>query len=79
MNGLTVAQHRDPFRDLSELLQAVADKDDAGTFGLELPNDPEQLIDFVSRQRGGGLVHNDEARCAHYGASDLDQLSLSGA
>jgi hypothetical protein len=55
---VAVAQHADAVGEFVDLAHAVADVDDGDAFRLQLPDDGEQPLGLVGRQRGGRLVHD---------------------
>ena len=71
-----VAHHRDAIRDLKDLVQAVADVDDADALRLQLADDREQAVDFLQRQRGARFVHHDDPSILRQRLGDLDDLLL---
>ena len=46
---------------------------------LQLLDDAEEIADLVSRQCGGRLVHDDDARVMRERAGDFDQMLLRHA
>ena len=58
---LAVAEHGVAVGDAEDLVELVADEEDRLALGLQLRDDAEQLVDLVVRQRGGRLVHDDDA------------------
>ena len=79
VNRFAVAQHRDAVADQRKLIHAVGDEDHRRTARLKLADHAKQLLDLFGRERGGRLIHDDEARGANHGARDLDQLLLRRA
>ncbi len=71
-----VAQHRDPLGDLDHLLQPVADEDDGDALRLQPADRREQQLDLVAGQRGGRLVHEEDAGVGGEAAADRDDLAL---
>src|SRR2546427_12366426 len=51
-----IAQDRDPFTHLEQLLEPMRDVEDRHPAGLEAGDDPEQALDLGRRQRRGRLV-----------------------
>ena len=41
---------------------------------LQPADEREQALDLVTRERGGGLVHDEDLRVEHQGLADLDDL-----
>ena len=71
-----VAQHRDPLGDLDHLFQPVADEDDGDALRLQPADGREQELDLVAGQRGGRLVHEQDAGVGGEAAADRDDLAL---
>ena len=71
-----VAQHGDPIGQGENFLQPVRNVDDTHAAGAQLPHHGKQPLLFAIGQRGGGLVHDDDARAGTDGAGDFDQLLL---
>ena len=69
-----VAQHSVAVADLEHLFEAVGHEDDAQPFRFEVADDAEELFDLDAAERGGRLVHDDEARLHGKSARDLDHL-----
>ena len=61
---------------LRQLFQPVRDVDDPHALPLQLADDPEQLLDLLVAERGGGLVHDEDARVGPERPGDLDELLL---
>ncbi len=55
---------RYPVGDLLHFLELVADEDDRGPGGLELPHDAEQVLGLARGEDGGRLVQDEHARLA---------------
>ena len=66
--------------DLDQLIERVEDRREALEHvdaRLELPEQLEQMLAFVGRERTGRLIHDDHARVSGYGGRDLNQLLLT--
>ena len=72
-----VAQHRDAVGDLEQLVEPMADVDDPDAAAFELADDVEQARDVALGQRGGRLVHDQDARVVRQRAQDLDPLAVA--
>jgi hypothetical protein len=68
-----------PAGDLGQLLQPVRDVDDPDAAVAEVADHREQLLDLGVRQRGGRLVHHEDARPQRQRLRDLDELLLADA
>lgn len=71
---LAVAEHRYPVAVLEDLDHAVGNVDDGDALGRQLPHDREQQLRLALRQRGGGLVKDQDAAVEGERLGDLDQL-----
>ena len=71
-----VAQHADAVGEIVNLAHAVADVDDGQPVVAQLSDQREQFLGLARRERGGRLVHHQDARAGMQGARDLDQLPL---
>ena len=69
-----VAQHADAVADLRDLVEVVADEDHRHPGLAQLAHDAEELVDLGARQRGGGLVEDEDARVQAQGLRDLHEL-----
>ena len=69
-----VPQHHDPLADLQHLGELVADEEHRHPVRLEPPDDLQQPAHLALRQRGGGLVHDDEARVGRQRSADRHEL-----
>ena len=65
---------RDPVRDLEDLVELVADEQDAVTFRGETAQDLEDLLGLLRRQDRGRLVEDQDPRIAIERLEDLDPL-----
>ena len=72
-----VAQDGDALRDFQNLVEPMADENDAYAFALELGDQSHECVDFVTGKRRGGLVHDHEPRLGGQGAADRHELPLS--
>ena len=68
------ADDRDPVGDLEDLVQLVADEDDAVALGGEAAQDREDLLRLLGRQHGRGLVEDEDPGFAIERLEDLDTL-----
>ena len=57
---LALAQHRDPVGHRHDLVEFVGDEEDGLALPSEILHDEQQLIDFLRRQYGGGLVEDED-------------------
>ncbi len=73
-NLLAIAEDGQPFADFQHLAHLVADEEYCDALCLNIAHDLEQRIDFMPRQRGGRLVHDDEAGVSHDGARNRHDL-----
>ena len=60
--------------DLEDFLHAVADEEDGDALVAQVADQLEQLRDLVGRQRGGRLVHDQDADIERDRLGDLDRL-----
>ena len=65
---------RDPVGDLEDLVQLVADEDDAVALLGEPPQDREDLLGLLRRQDRGRLVEHEDTGVAVERLEDLDPL-----
>ena len=72
-----VAQHGDAIGDRKNLVEAMADIDDADAALLEAAHDVEQTRHVAFRQRRGRLVHDEDARVMRQSAQNLDALTVA--
>ena len=79
MDSSAVAEDRDAIGNGTEFGEAVRDVDDAHTAFFEVLCDMEDFSGFRVGERRGGLVEDEQARCAMEGATDLDELFLGRA
>src|SRR5206468_1700079 len=73
---MAVAEDGHAVGDAEDLLQAVADVDDADAALPEGADQVEQVCQLVLGEGGGRLVHRDDHRVAGSGLGDLDHLLL---
>ena len=71
-----VAQHHDAVGNGKNLLEPMTDVNDAQPLAFKVANDLEQPLDFLRRQSGAGLVHDQDAGVGRQGLGDLDDLLL---
>ena len=62
----------------ADLVELVADVEDAAAFLGELPQRLEELVNGLRRQHRRRLVHDQQARVLQQAADDLDALALAG-
>jgi hypothetical protein len=62
--------------DREQLVELVADEEDRHAGRLQPPDDAQQPLDLLLRQRGGGLVQDQQARVVDQGPGDGDQLPI---
>jgi len=72
-----VAQDQHAVGQLLHLAEAMRDVEDADAFGAEVADDGEELIGFVLREAGGGLVHNEDAGVDTQRFGDFDKLLMA--
>ena len=60
--------------DRLHLTELVRDEDDRPAVGSQLPHDPEQVLGFIWREHGRGLVQDQHAGLAQERLDDLDSL-----
>ena len=65
---------RDPVGDLEDLVQLVADEDDAVALACEPSQDREDLVGLLRREDSGRLVEDEDPGIAVEGLEDLDPL-----
>ena len=73
-DDLAAPDDRDPVRDLEDLVQLVADEDDAVALGRQAPQDLEDLLGLLRRQDRGRLVEDEDLGVAVERLEDLDPL-----
>ncbi len=71
-----IAEHRDAVGEARDLRQAVADIDDGKSAFAQLDDEIEQPLRFMRGERGGRLVHDEDAGIGVDGAGDLDELAF---
>ncbi len=76
---LSAADHGDPVGDLEDLVELVADEDDAGAVFAESAQNREDLVGLLGREHRGRLVEHEDARLAVDRFQDLDPLLLPDA
>ena len=74
-----VAQDDDAVGDLERLFEVVGDVDDRDAVGGEVAHDAEEHLDLGRAERGGRLVHDQDAGVLGERAGDLDDLLLAEA
>jgi hypothetical protein len=74
-----VAQHRHAVRHAVDLLHAVAHEHHRHAAGAQLGHNLEQPVDLARGQRGGGLVHDQDASLHRQRARHFHQLLLRAA
>ena len=72
-----IAKDRDVVADPYQLLEPVRDVDDRHALRLEIRDHAKQDLDFGRAQRGGRLVHDENADVLRHGFRDFDQLLLA--
>src|SRR4029077_2184571 len=72
-----VEDRHHPVGDIEHVVHPVADQNDADAVLLEALDEVEHLADLLDRQRGGRLVHDDDAGVEGGGAADGDGLLLA--
>jgi hypothetical protein len=72
-----VAQHRDAVGDRKNLIQAVADINDADAALFQAPDHVKQTRHVAFRQRRCRLVHDEDAGVMRQSAQDLDALAVA--
>ena len=60
-----------------ELLEPVRDIDDRHALRLQIRDHAKQDLDFGRAQRGGRLVHDQDADVLRHGLGNLDELLLA--
>ena len=73
-DDLAAPDDGDPVGDLEDLVQLVADEDDAVTLVGEPPKDAEDLLRLLGRQDRGRFVEDEDLRVAVEDLQDLDPL-----
>ena len=71
-----VLEDGDRVAEVEDLLEPVGDVEDRDAAVGQPPDDGVEEPDLVVGQRGGGLVHRDDARVVADGLGDLDDLLL---
>ena len=71
-----VAHHADAVCHFHHFIQTMADKHHANAGRFQFVNHLQQAIDLLTGQRGGGLVHNHQARVGGNCPTNSDQLSV---
>ena len=69
-----VTEHLYPVADRGDLLEAMADVDDPCPFPLQLPDDLMEGRHLRRRQRGAGLIHDEDPGACCERLGDLDEL-----
>ena len=75
----SVAQHGDAVANHPQFFQAMGDVDDADIAGTQRGDDAEHFLRFGIRERGRGLVEDQQAGALLNGAADFDHLLAGGA
>ena len=73
-DDLAAADDRDAVGDLEDLVQLVADEDDAVALVGEAPQDGEDLLGLLGREHSGRLVEHEDAGLPVQRLEDLDAL-----
>ena len=73
-DDLAASDDRDPIGDLEDLVELVADEDDAVALGREAAQDLEDLLGLLGRQDRGRLVEDEDLGVAVERLEDLDAL-----
>ena len=73
-DDLAAPDDRDPVGDLEDLVELVADEDDAVALGREAAQDLEDLLGLLRCQDGGRLVEDEDLGVAVERLEDLDPL-----
>ena len=76
---VAVAQDLHAVGDLRHLVQAVGDVDDGDALVAQAPDEPEQDLRLVLRERGRGLIEDEQPGGPRERAGDLDDLALADA
>ena len=74
-----VADDGDDVGDLADLLEPVADVEDRDAAVAQAAHRGEEVVDLVGRERGGRLVHDQQARARRQRLRDLEQLPVGDA
>src|SRR6185295_17565389 len=74
-----VADDGDDVGELADLLEPVADVEDRDAAVAEPTDGGEEAVDLVGRQRGGGLVHDQQPRTRRERLRDLEELPVGDA
>jgi len=72
--GLPWVQDRDGVTDAVELVEPMADVDDADTPGVQLADDAEERLHLARFERRRGLVHDHDLGVDHHGPGQGDHL-----
>ena len=73
-DDLAAPDDRDPVGDLEDLVELVADEDDAVAAGREATEDLEDLLGLLRREDRGRFVEDEDLGVAVEGLEDLDPL-----
>ena len=73
-DDLAAPDDRDPVRDLEDLVELVADEDDAVALGGQAAQDLEDLLGLLGRQDRRRFVEDEDPGVAVEGLEDLDPL-----
>src|SRR5437879_6084008 len=76
-HDLSAPDDRDAVRDLEDLIELVADEDDACALRAKAAKDLEYLAGLLRREDRGGLVEHQDPRVAVDSFEDLDALLLA--
>ncbi len=71
-----VAQHGHALGDFHDLIEPMADENDGHAEFLQAADVLEQQVDFLPGQRGGRLIHDEQAGIDGKAATDGDELAL---
>ena len=78
-DGLAISHDADIVAELEDLLHAVRDIDDRAVFGGQAVDNLEEALDLARRQRGGGLVHDDDSGVGGQRLCNFQHLLLGDA
>ena len=70
-------QHRRPVAELLDLVELVADVEDAHPLGGQLPQGLEELAHRLGREHRGGLIQDEQAGILKQAADDLHPLTFA--
>ena len=73
---MAVAQHRNAVGDAGEFLEPVGNVDDADAVRAQFADHAHEMPDLLLRERGRGLVHDEDARIRAERARDFHELLL---